>query len=200
MTLARLRVELADRDYPAALALLAEVPEIVETQFLVRPRTLMAARVHSLIGNTAAARVNSDSARVLIEQKLATSPDDQRLYSALGLALAGLGRHADAITAAKQGLAIMPVHREAWKGLFGHEALARIYVAARDYESAMDELEIIVSRPALLEGPPLRLDPCWDPLRESARFEALVRASEAPLAAPVGSVAAGSPANRLSAR
>jgi serine/threonine-protein kinase len=156
----------------------------------------MTARVHSLIGDAAAARVNYDSARVLIEQRLAASPYDQRLYSALGLALAGLGRHAEAIAAAKQALAIMPVHREAWKGLFGHEALARIYVAARDYESAMDELEIIVSRPALLEGPPLRLDPCWDPLRESPRFQDLVHASEAPLLAPEGSEVLGLPANR----
>jgi serine/threonine protein kinase/tetratricopeptide (TPR) repeat protein len=184
---ANLRVELLDRDYPAALSLLQTGPEILESQFVFRTRTLLAAEVHSLAGDTAAARVHFDSARVLLERRLLGYPDDHRLHDALGLALAGLGDHAEAIAAVQRSLEIMPLQREAWKGLFGHETLARVYALAGDRDSAMDELETIVSRPALLGTLPLRLDPFWDPLRGDPRFEALVRASESPLVQPTRS-------------
>ena len=154
---------------------------VVEGQFTFSPRALLAAQVLSLAGDSAAAEMQFDSARVAIEEHLRQSPNDHRAFNALGLALAGLGSHDEALAAVRRSLEIMPDHRESWKAMFAHETRARIHAMAGDSDRALDELDFIVARPTLLGVLPLALDPFWDSLRGDPRFERLVRASGLPL-------------------
>ena len=43
-----------------------------------------------------------------------------------------------------------------------------------EFELAVDQLEVLLSRPSALSVPWLRLDPTWDPLRDHPRFQALL--------------------------
>ena len=45
--------------------------------------------------------------------------------------------------------------------------LAVIYVMVGEFDSALDQIEYLLSVPSWLSVPMLRLDPRWDPLRDS---------------------------------
>jgi hypothetical protein len=51
--------------------------------------------------------------------------------------------------------------------------LARIHVLLGHHEKAVDALTTVFSRPGPLSPAWLRVDPFWDPLRSSPRFQRL---------------------------
>jgi TolB-like protein/Tfp pilus assembly protein PilF len=55
------------------------------------------------------------------------------------------------------------------------EDLAFIYVLVGEYDAALDAIEHLLSIPSRFSVPLLRLDPRWDPLRDHARYKALLR-------------------------
>ncbi len=120
------------------------------------------------------AHADYDTARALLETKLREQPQDDRLHSSLGIAYAGLGRVEEAIREGKMGVELMPVSKEAWKGVYRVEDLARIYVMVGEYDAAIDQLEFLLSRPGVLSIPLLRLDSRWKPLWDHPRFQELV--------------------------
>ena len=87
---------------------------------------------------------------------------------------AGLGRKQDAIREGKLGVELLPVTKEAWKGLYRIADLARVYVMVGEHDLAIDQLEFLLSKPGELSIPLIQLDPAWDPLRNHPRFKKLV--------------------------
>ena len=59
--------------------------------------------------------------------KLAQAPDDSRARSTLGLTLVSLGEVSAAVREGKAAVEQMPVEREAYRGAYRLEDLARIY-------------------------------------------------------------------------
>ncbi len=172
-------VQLYGRDYPKALEILeAGEEEVFQTQWYYLPRPLVRARILDFMGRSAPARVSYDSARVVLEPQLAEFPEDPRLHSALGLALAGLGRSAEAIRASERAVELLPMAREAWRGGDLVIDAARILTRVGEAEAAIDRLERMLSVPSELTPTGLRLDPTWDPLRDNPRFQALLEKYE----------------------
>lgn len=68
----------------------------------------------------------------------------------------------------------MPISREAYRGTFRVEDLARVQALVGDPEAAIDLLDDLLTRPGRLCVPLLRLDPAWDTLRGHPRFQALL--------------------------
>ncbi|MEE9134122.1 MAG: tetratricopeptide repeat protein, partial [Gemmatimonadota bacterium] len=136
------------------------------------------ARILDFMGRSSPARVSYDSARVVLERKLAEDPEDPRLHSALGQALAGLGRSAEAIRASERAVELLPMAREAWRGGNFVIDAARILTRVGETEAAIDRLERMLSVPSELTPTGLRLDPTWDPLRDHPRFQALLERYE----------------------
>ena len=101
-------------------------------------------------------------------------PSDDYYAGLLGLALAGLGRSADAVREGRRAVELVPVSKNAeWSG-YPRANLARIYVLLDQQDEAIEQLEIVLSRPGPLSAGWLRADPFWDPLRGSPRFQRLV--------------------------
>ena len=63
----------------------------------------------------------------ILESKIKQQPEDARFHSSLGIVYAGLGRKEDAIREGQLAVDLLPVTKEAWKGLFRIEDLARVY-------------------------------------------------------------------------
>lgn len=153
------------------------------------PRSLLEGQVHLLTGETAAAHLAFAEARDALERRLADSPEDARAHAALGMALAGLGHTGEAVRAGERAVALCPLQKDAVRGGFYLEALARVHVLNGDLDAAVGVLERLLAQPVFPQALPLLdLDPRWAPLRAHPRFEALVTLARTP---PVRRAVAG---------
>ena len=126
------------------------------------------------MGNREREQAYYDSTRSMLETRIQQRPDDERYRSALGVAYAGLGRKTDAIREGELAVQLLPMSKEAWKGAYRAEDLARIYSMVGEYDAAIDQLEILLAVPSPTAVPMLRIDPAWEPLRDNPRFQALL--------------------------
>ena len=60
--------------------------------------------------------------------------------------------------------------------------LAALYAQFGEPDAAVEQLDRVLSIPAMVSAPLLRVDPLWDPLRNHTRFQALLAKYEATLA------------------
>ena len=125
-------------------------------------------------GELRLARAYADSARLAFEEQVRATPEDGQRRVLLGLALAFLGRKADAGREGTRGAALMPISRDGYLGPYVQLQLARIYLLTGEPDRAMDQLEPLLSIPFYLTPAWLRSDPAFKPLRERPRFRALV--------------------------
>ncbi len=169
-------LEMWDGDYQQALDRLAMVSSevILESQFLYVPRAQLYAQIHGLMGNRHLERTYYDSTRSMLEAGIQQLPDDERYRSALGIAYAGLGRKEEAIREGELAVQLLPMSKEAWRGAYRVEDLARIYTMVGEYDAAIDQLEALLAVPSPTAVPMLRIDPTWNPLRDHPRFQALL--------------------------
>ena len=99
--------------------------------------------------------------------------DDGQRHVIRGLALAYLGRKAEAIAEGERGVALVPVSRDALLGSYIQLQLVRIYLLVGEPEQALDQLDSLLKIPYSSPGW-LKIDPNFAPLRGNARFERLV--------------------------
>jgi TolB-like protein/DNA-binding SARP family transcriptional activator len=125
----------------------------------------------------ALARASFDSARVVLQARIRRHPDQDPFYHAmLGLALAGLEHPEDAVREGERAIALLPYPAGGAESTLMPANLARIHVLLGHREQAIDVLIDVFSRPGPLSAAWLRVDPFWDPLRSSARFQRLAAA------------------------
>jgi tetratricopeptide (TPR) repeat protein len=135
---------------------------------------LALAETYALRGDSARARVYADSARVAYAEQLRATPQDAQLHALHGVALAYLGRTAEAIQEGERGVALLPITKDAYSGAYNQHQLVRIYLLVGEPEQALDRLEPLLKIPYYLSPGWLKIDPTFTPLRGNPRFEQLV--------------------------
>jgi serine/threonine-protein kinase len=138
---------------------------------------LALAGAHALAGHASLSRAYADSARIALEGQLKGAPDDAQLHVLLGTALAYLGRKEDAIREGRRSVEISPLSVNSFTGPYFQHQLARIYTLTGEYERAVDQLEPLLRTPYLLSPGWLQVDPTFDPLRNTPRFQRLVEST-----------------------
>ncbi len=170
--------DIYERRYENALKSLEKASHPTsESQFYYTPSHLVRAMVYGEMGNSRMERLYYDSARISLETDLARHPNDPRMLVSLGIAHAGLGQKEEAIRYGERAVALLPMSREAYRGAYLVEGLARIHTMIGNHEAALERLELLLSVPSQLSPALLRIDPAWDELRENARFKVLARRS-----------------------
>jgi len=171
------RVDLAfwERDAEGLLRLLDATPTgVFETQLDYLPKSLYAAWAHRLRGDDSAARAAFDSARLVLEPLATENPTDERIRAGLGFAYAGLGRSADAARSA-QGFAESSQRTgNVFFRLQSKEISARIFAQAGLAEEAVERLGQLLGGDSHVSAHTLRLDPLYDPIRNTPSFRALL--------------------------
>ena len=94
--------------------------------------------------------------------------------AALGLSLAYMGRKAEAIREAEQAVELLPISRDAQIGPYVQHQLVRVYNLTGEREKALEKLEPLLKIPYHLTPGWLKIDPNFDPLRQSPRFKKLI--------------------------
>jgi len=135
---------------------------------------IVLAQTYWLRGDRARARAYADSSRMAIEQQLAATPDNAQQRIFLGLALAYLGRKADAIREGERAVAALPISKDGYTGPYLQHQLVRIYLLTGEPEKALDRLEPLLKIPYHLSPGWLRIDPEFAPLKGNPRFERLL--------------------------
>jgi serine/threonine-protein kinase len=135
---------------------------------------IVLAEVYRLKGDRVHTLAYADSARAGFEERLAGSPDDAQSHVFRGLALAYLGRKAEAIAEGERGVALLPIANDTYLGPYMQHQLVRIYIETGEPEKALDRLEPLLKMPYNLSPGWLRIDPTFDPLRKNPRFQKLV--------------------------
>ena len=173
---------LLDRDYLAALALVngeqrasnfaGDLDEGLPSDHVRRGLALR------LLGDSAAAWAQCDSARIELEERLRFAPRGSRraqawLRSGLAVSYAALGRRRASIQLANEVLAQDPVAIDALDGTLVLQNVALAYTLAGDTTAALGTIERLLTIPSRFSLQLVRLDPLWDPLRGESRFKRL---------------------------
>ncbi len=167
--------DVLDGDHEEALDKLASsAADVFEDGLFYVLKSQLHAKIYGLMGHPQRERAYYDSTRSILESEIKERPDDERLHSALGIAYAGLGRKDDAVREGELAIQLLPMSKEAWRGAWRVEDLARIYAMVGEYDAAIDRLESLLAVPSNTSVPMLRIDPVWDPLRDDPRFQQLV--------------------------
>ena len=138
------------------------------------------AELYGLRGETDRMRAYNDSARVVLEGRLRTQPDEARFHSELGIAYARLGRREDAIHEGQTATRLLPVSKEALLGADWIRNLAQIYTMVGMRTEAVEQLETLLSLESSLSPHWLRLDPIWQPLSGHPDFQRLLTSGAPP--------------------
>jgi serine/threonine protein kinase/Tfp pilus assembly protein PilF len=136
-----------------------------------------------IAGDNAGARESWQQARSELEPFLNEQPDNYLLIGDLALTNMGLGDKAAALALSEQGMAVLPLEKDVVDGPAPIEVLARVAAGVGEPDRAIAALQKLLSLPsegALAARLPLtpsllRLDPMFDPLRNDARFQELIK-------------------------
>jgi serine/threonine-protein kinase len=136
--------------------------------------SIVRAQTYWLRKDPAKAKVYADSAQLDIAEQLRATPEDAQRHVIRGLALAYLGRKAEAIAEGERGVGLVPVSRDAFGGAYNQHQLLRIYLLVGEPNKALDQLETLLKIPYYLSPGWLKIDPTFDALRGNPRFERLI--------------------------
>ncbi len=137
-------------------------------------RALCFAQTYALVGDARQLRRYSEQAETGFAVQLKGTPDDAQLHILRGQALAYMGRHDEAIREGEQGMALLPVSRDAYTGAYLQHQLVRIYLITGEREKALDLLEPLLRIPYYVSPGWLAIDPNFAPLKGHPRFQALL--------------------------
>jgi TolB-like protein/DNA-binding winged helix-turn-helix (wHTH) protein/Flp pilus assembly protein TadD len=167
--------EVFEGEHDAVLARLAAIPDgWIRIKIVARPASLLAAMVHGLRGDEPTAEAAYGQALQILEAAVRDHPDDPRLQSSLGIALAAAGRKDDAIRAGQHAVELFPMSKDAFYGAPQVIDLAHIYALLGEDEAALDEIEYLLRVPSWFSPAWLEMDPRWNTLRGQPRFEELL--------------------------
>lgn len=165
-----------ERKPDRALEILRESPtRVFQGTLFFEPVSLWEASLHEMRGDRAAASAAYESALVTIDSAIMKWPLDWPIHRARGAALAGLGRRDEALAEVRAMRENFIYRKDAFLRPYIGTGIAGIFAALGDGNSAVDELEKVMSQPRNgLTVHRLRLDPAWDPIRNHPRFRALL--------------------------
>jgi eukaryotic-like serine/threonine-protein kinase len=138
------------------------------------------AETYALRGDLQRARMYADTARVAFGIVLASTPEDAQSHAELGIALAILGRKAEALAEAQRAVSSVPMSVDGYSGPYYQHLLVRVHLMNGEPEKALDALEPLLKVPYYLSPGWLRIDPAFASLRGNPRFEKLIAAPAGP--------------------
>jgi TolB-like protein/tRNA A-37 threonylcarbamoyl transferase component Bud32 len=163
--------ELYEGNYQSALARLsASSVEAQSKPGVYRPKILMEGLLLDLMGRQPEAEKSFEKARAILEQGIRETPDDFRLYGALGVALAKLGLPKEAVRMGSKSIEMYPLSRDFNAGTEPLANLAFIYTLVGRYDDALDIQEQLLGIPSHTSTRKIRLAPWSKPLVNHPRF------------------------------
>jgi tetratricopeptide (TPR) repeat protein len=176
------QLELWNRNYDGALALVAKIPDIpnrLPTSMIpfgnIRKNTDLGF-IQLYRGDKASTEKEFAAARTELEGLRAANVDNADFYGDESFVLAGLGEHAEAVEAARKATTLSRGNENESGFVSG---LSEIYAHFGDADLAFETIQKVIDKPnagAYLCAAVLRHDPIWDPIRKDPRFQKAIKA------------------------
>jgi TolB-like protein/predicted Ser/Thr protein kinase len=115
-----------------------------------------------------------DSARILLERTVDSTPDEPYFRIFLSRVYAGMGRKDDAIREGRKAVELFPISADAFSATDVVGALAEIYSMVGEYDLAIEHLDYLLSIPSWISVPYIRILPEFAPLRDHPRFVEMI--------------------------
>jgi len=168
-------IKIYDGKYQEALNDLSHYKsDVFQMQFYYRPKYLYYATIYGLMNQPQLELAYYDSARIFLENKITQIEEDPRMLSSLGIAYAGLGFIDQAINTGNKAVKLLPIDKEAYKGVFLANDLALIHVMLGQYDKALEQIDYLLSIPGSLSTKILELDPRWSPLKKQSELKKIL--------------------------
>jgi tetratricopeptide (TPR) repeat protein len=136
------------------------------------PAAVAAGQVYESMGDGEGARRSYEAALTELEARRRQLPDDYQVEVALGLAMAGLERKAEAVRHGRRAVELLPVSRDAVGGPVYLYLLAQIHSRVGEPENAFDILDEMFRVPGFYNENWIRRDPAFAALRSQPSFAA----------------------------
>lgn len=176
-TFARYTVLHTERRDREALAMLDSSKSNLSRDGLIyQPKSLMRAEVHHALGDSQMAHRHYEMAVREMRDSSRAWPKDPSIHAALGLGYAGLGRKREAIAEAEEAMELVRLRVNSRSATAMMGLAVEIFARVGEHDRAFEMIELLLSMPSGREItlPFLRVWPGFDPLRNDARFEALL--------------------------
>jgi eukaryotic-like serine/threonine-protein kinase len=167
------------RDYEGMIRTVSQVPgDIYRSQRSLFPSSYFLGLAYENLGEDERAHRYYEEALAQMEDLYADHKDDWRYRSGIGLIYAGLGLEEEAIAEGEKAVELLPPSLDALAGTVPKQNLARIYAYLQRTEEAVDLLRELLSIPSRISIPRLKVEPSWDPIRETSEFQQLIHEFE----------------------
>jgi len=164
-----------ERRFQDALNLLAKTPgEWSKNKIIAYPKTLMIAFIHQYLGEKEKARQYFEQSIPRLCSAVEEYPDDPRYHSALGISLAGAGQKEKGIREGKKAVELLPLSVDHAYGPAFISDLATIYVLTGEVDSALEQLDILLSEPTWFSPVFLDADIRYASLYGNPKYKALL--------------------------
>ena len=145
--------------------------DFIEGQNGFTPISLLYSEAYHFQGDQAKAKIYADSAITFLNNKISSMQDDARIYASLGVGYALAGNEKLALENGNRAMQILPLSTDALDGVSYEVNMVRIYILLKQYDLAMDKIEMLLS---ISSGPSIEwmmADPRYEPLRKLPRFK-----------------------------
>jgi serine/threonine-protein kinase len=140
-----------------------------------RPQALwVQAEVARQLNQTEIARVYYDSAMTLYSTPRFYERTLARYHAVMAIMYAGLADSSNAMEHGRRAVELLPARSDALEGPAIQQFFSEVCIKVGDHNTAIDQLESLLSIPSQLSVALLRVDPLYDPLRDNPRFQALL--------------------------
>ena len=172
-----------ERNFPEALRLLQAyagetLPTVDSGGFGTQDSKIFnEAIIRLYAGDYARAYGYFDAERWKAEVEVRDDPLSASHHAGLALLYAQMGWKGPALAEAARALELGPP-ADVFAKVWFHFNLARAYTWAAEPDSALKQVELLLSVPSDYKVNNFRLDPVWDPLRKDPRFQKLLESKE----------------------
>lgn len=170
------RQELREKDYRQAAERLAVMPEefFQGNVIQVLPKTFLESFTYYLAGDSERSQAAAEKALPHLERYVRERPEDAFSHVAYGLTLAAVGRDQEAVSEGELAMEILPLEKDGVYAPYLIGWMATLYNRVGDYDSALDQLETLLSNPTEVSVATLEGSSQWDTLRELPRYQQLI--------------------------
>jgi TolB-like protein/lipoprotein NlpI len=168
--------ELRESDYRQASERLAVMPdEFFQGNVIqVLPKTFLESYTHYLAGDSERSQAAAEKALPHMERYVRERPEDAFSHVGYGLTLAAVGRDQEAVREGELAMEILPLEKDGIYAPYLIAWMASLYNRVGDYDSALDQLETLLSNPTTISVATLEGSSEWDHLRDLPRYQRLI--------------------------